>query len=447
MLCTGDYLGRVLVGSSIGGEGLSEKTSGTLSQYRILDLTNERGLLCGKILGDLGADVIKVEKPEGDPARSIGPFYHDILEPENSLYWWAFNTSKRGITLDIETTDGQEIFKRLVKTADVIIESFDPGYMDKLGLGYNALSQINPKLVMASITGFGQTGPYQEYKSPDIVLWALSGHAQVTGDPDRAPLMPMFPISYFFGVMGATIGITVALYHRSITGEGQFVDASSLLGLAWAIGPEVHGLWDSDKEIVKRAGRMWQRAQIDADTGTRFLNLPLIYPCKDGAIRYFPFVQPGMLPSVRALTQWVIDDGMASETLKNVDWSKVDWQTMDQETADEITGSFSRFFMNYTKAELWEEAQKKGIQLYPLLTPKDMLEFKQLAAREYWTEVEHPELGTTFTYPGAFTKMTEAPCKVERRAPLFGEHNQEIYENELGLSPEELLLLKQAKVI
>jgi benzylsuccinate CoA-transferase BbsE subunit len=430
-----------------GGGAIEEKAEGMLGQYRVLDLTNERGFLCGKVLGDLGIDVIKIEKPEGDPARSIGPFYHDIPDPEKSLYWWAFNTSKRGITLDIETVDGQEIFKRLVRTADVIIESFDPGYMDRLGLGYAALSQINPRLIMASITGFGQTGSYRNYKAPDIVVWALSGQGYVTGDPDRAPLVPSFPIAYFFGAMAAAVGALMALYHRGITGEGQQVDVSAQLGLAWAVGPEPQGLWDGDKIIAKRSGRMWLRAQISAGAKINYIRIPLKYQCKDGAVRFFPFVQPGMLPSVRALTQWVIDEGMASETLKHVDWSKIDWQTITQDAVDEITESFSRLFIKHTKAELWERAQKMGIQLYPLLTPKDMLEFQQLRLREYWEEVEHPELGTTITYPGAFAKMTETPCKIERRAPLIGEHNQEIYIKELGLSTEELLLLKQAKVV
>ena len=154
-----------------------EKVTGMLSPYRILDLTNERGFLCGKLMADLGASVIKIEKPGGDPARSMGPFYHDIPDPEKSLYWFAFNTNKRGITLDIETADGQAIFKRLMKNIDIVIESFDPGYMDKLGLGYSALSQLNPGVIMTSITGFGQTGPYKDYKAPDIVVWALSGNA------------------------------------------------------------------------------------------------------------------------------------------------------------------------------------------------------------------------------------------------------------------------------
>jgi len=115
-----------------------------LSCYRALDLTDEKGFLCGRILGDFGVDVVKIEPPGGDPSRNIGPFYHDIPDPEKSLYWFAYNANKRGITLNIETADGRDIFKRLVKTADFVIESFPPGYMDSIGLGYETLSHINP---------------------------------------------------------------------------------------------------------------------------------------------------------------------------------------------------------------------------------------------------------------------------------------------------------------
>ena len=125
-----------------------KKDKGILSPYRVLDLTNEYGFICGKLLADLGADVIKIEKPGGDPARSIGPFYHDIPDPEKSLSWWAFNTSKRGITLNIETADGREIFKKLVRHADIVLETFAPGYMDQLGLGYSALSQVNQNIMV-----------------------------------------------------------------------------------------------------------------------------------------------------------------------------------------------------------------------------------------------------------------------------------------------------------
>ena len=159
-----------------------------LGPYRVLDLTDEKGLLCGKIPGDLGADVIKVERPGGDPARNTGPFYHNEADPEKSLFWFAYNTSKRGITLDIETTDGQDIFKKLVKTADFVIESCPPGYMDRLGLSYSALERVNPGIIMVSITPFGQTGSYRDYKAPDIVAWAMGGIMYINGNADSPPV-------------------------------------------------------------------------------------------------------------------------------------------------------------------------------------------------------------------------------------------------------------------
>src|SRR4030042_742233 len=165
------------------------KKNTLLSPYRALDLTDEKGFLCGKILADMGADVIKIERPGGDPARRIGPFYHDDPDSEKSLYWFAYNTNKRGITLNIETADGQEIFKKLVKTVDFVIESSKPGYMSSLGLGYSDLEKINPKVIMVSITPFGQSGPYveQDYKVDDMIVWAFSGFMFPNGDPDRPP--------------------------------------------------------------------------------------------------------------------------------------------------------------------------------------------------------------------------------------------------------------------
>jgi len=168
---------------------MEQNEEGMLTPYRVLALTDEKGLMCGKIMGDLGADVIKIEKPGGDPARNIGPFYQDKIDPEKSLFWFTLNTSKRGITLDIETTDGQDIFKRLLKTADFVVESLPPGHMDKLGLGYSALEKLNPGIIMISITPFGQTGPYKDFKGPDMVMWAMgAGPFMRTFDSaDREP--------------------------------------------------------------------------------------------------------------------------------------------------------------------------------------------------------------------------------------------------------------------
>jgi crotonobetainyl-CoA:carnitine CoA-transferase CaiB-like acyl-CoA transferase len=247
--------------------------------------------------------------------------------------------------------------------------------------------------------------------------------------------------------MQAAIGSMIALYHRNVTGKGQYIDAITLLGLAWATGPEVQGLWAIDKQIVKRSGRFWPRPQTSETGEVKYINVPLTYPCKDGGVKFFPFVEPGMLPSTNGLTQWVIDEGMASETLKNIDWTTFNWQTVSQEIVDDITGSFARFFMSHTKAELWKVAQERGIQLYPVFTPKDMLEFPQLDIRGYWEKVDHPELGRTITYPGAFTKLADGSCRIRHRAPLIGEHNEDIYIKELGISGSDLVRLKQANVI
>jgi len=153
-----------------------------LSPYRVLDLTDERGLLCGKILADLGADVIQVEPPGGSSARNLGPFYRDQVHPEKSLFWWAYAANKRGITLDPGTADGKRLLLRLVKDAHFVIESYPPGYLAGLGLSYQELAATNPSLVMVSITPFGQGGPYAHYKAPDLVGMALGGFMYLTGD-------------------------------------------------------------------------------------------------------------------------------------------------------------------------------------------------------------------------------------------------------------------------
>ena len=227
-----------------------QKNEGMLSLYRVLDLTDEKGLFCGKLLGDLGADVIKIEKPGGDPARNIGPFYHDEVDPEKSLFWFAHNTSKRGITLGIEEAEGQETFKKLVKGADIVIESFPPGYLDKLGLGYSALEKVNPALIMVSITPFGQTGPYRDYKAPDIVAWATGGKMYPYGDVDRAPIrISHHSQAYLHAGAQAAIGVMMALCYREMTGEGQQVDVSVQEAVAQTV---YTAFWDTNKVIRRR---------------------------------------------------------------------------------------------------------------------------------------------------------------------------------------------------
>lgn len=406
---------------------MAEKAEGMLSPYRVLDLTDEKGLLCGRILGDLGADVIKIERPGGDPARNLGPFYHDEPDPEKSLFWFALNTSKRGITLNIQTADGKEIFKKLVKTADFVIESFPPEYMDKLGLGYSELEKLNPAVIMVSISPFGQTGPYKDYKAPDIVAWAMSNHMFRYPGEERAPVrISHHSQAYLHAGLQAALGATIALYHRKLAGEGQQVDVS----IRESVIPITRR---GDQSLVMRT------------------NLRPVWPCKDGYVLYL--FHMGAL--ARAFTlpfiEFMDSRGMADDFLKDTDWPSIDLSTTPQEIRDSmqehINELLSKFFLAHTKKEIFEGALKHHAILLPVAATDDILVNEQLIGRGFWKEIEYPELGTSISHPGDFIYASETPPRISRRAPLIGEHNQEVYEEELALSREELVVLKQANVI
>lgn len=415
--------------------GEKERVKGMLSPYRVLDLTDEKGLLCGKLLGDLGADVIKIERPGGDPARNIGPFYHDDPDPDKSLFWFAFNTSKRGITLDIEKPDGQEVFRELVRSADFVIESFQPGHLDKLGLGYSALEQINPQIILVSITPFGQTGPYKDYKAPDIIAWAMGGQMYVSGDSDRPPVRTSdYSQAYLHAGAEAAVGALTALYDREMTGEGQQVDVSIQESVTRASHQLTTIPWEANRTITPRGVRVRGNARITN-----------LWPCKDGYVIWLWWGGPIAERANTPLLQWMESEGMLDDFLKKFDWITYDFRTVTQEVVDRIEEPTRKFFLTHTKTELFEEALNRNCMLYPMATTKDIVESTQLAARRYWVELEHPQLGTTITYPGTFANTSEAPPRVSRRAPLIGEHNRDIYEKELDLSGKELLTLRQAE--
>jgi crotonobetainyl-CoA:carnitine CoA-transferase CaiB-like acyl-CoA transferase len=412
---------------------------GILSPYRILDLTDEKGFICGKVLGDLGADVIKVERPGGDPGRSLGPFYHDIPDPEKSLYWYAFNASKRGITLDIETSDGQEIFKKLLKTSDCVVESFRPGYLGSIRLGYADLCQIKSDIIVTSITPFGSIGPYRGYEATDLTLWALSGLLYICGDPDRPPTRISFPQSYLHAGVDAAVGTVMGLYHRGVTGEGQSVEVSIQESME-RVGYASRTTWDGRQKILHRPGSSLRIPPRGTTT-------PLIWPCKDGYVAFYLF--GGAMGSISnpALVKWMDEKEMATDFIKNTDWPNLDIGKTPQQEIDLILEPISNFFIRYTKSELLEEGVKRRVMVYPVANAKDILHDPQLIDREFWIELEHPELNDKITYPGAFVKTEDELCKLRRRAPLIGEHNTEIYEEELGLSKEEIAILKQCMVI
>jgi crotonobetainyl-CoA:carnitine CoA-transferase CaiB-like acyl-CoA transferase len=418
-------------------EGQLKKSESALGSFRALDLTDEQGLLCGKVLASLGAEVIKVEPPGGDQARNIPPFYKDIPHPEKSLYYLAYNANKKSITLNIDNPDGQGIFRKLVKTSDFIIESFEPGHMDQLGLGYSELSGINPRIIMTSITPFGQTGPYRNYKPSDLVCSAMSGFMYLTGDPDRAPLQISAPQAYLMGAVEGAVGTMTAHYYRERTGEGQHVDVSIRDAM---IKATVNALpwWEHYGKIMKRGGNCWM---------LRGEKLRVLWPCKDGYVSFA--LHGGRLGAKRnrKLVEWMDSEGMASDYLKSFDWDNLDMGTASQKLRREMDESVLRFFMAHTKKELNEQALDKGIMLSPVCTMEDIAVSPQLEARDFWDEVEHPELGTTITYPGAFTKASETPCLKTVRAPYIGEHNEEIYVDMLGVPRDKLASLKEAKII
>lgn len=421
------------------------KYDALLGGCRVLDLTDEKGLLCGKVLGDYGADVIKVEKPGGDPARNIGPFYKDIPDPEKSLFWFASNTSKRGITLNIESADGQALFKKLVEKADIIVESFEPGYMDCIGLGYDDLKEFKPDIIFTSITPFGQTGPYAHYQATDLVGAAMGGMARILGDLGRPPVrLGPDPQSYFQAGLQGALGSMMAYYHKEMTGVGQHVDVSMQDAVDLTLMNTVE-IYDMLKANLVGLGQYF--VAVRPQLGP--LLTRTIVPCKDGFVTFMfgGGAFSGGCQSSRAAVDWANKEGYALE-LKDFDFPTMwDASTITQQESDARNASIDKFLLTKTKAELFEAAVEKGLLLAPCNTMEDVLNSPQLKARDFWETVEHPELEDSLKYPGAPVRMEETPWKIQRRAPLIGEHNEEVYEKELGLSKEELAILKANGVI
>ncbi|MDY6835681.1 MAG: CoA transferase [Chloroflexota bacterium] len=410
-----------------------------LSPYSALDLTNESGFLCGKVLADLGADVIKVEPPGGDASRNRPPYYKGQVHPERSLYWFAYNANKRGITLDINKSDGKRLFKQLVSTCDFVLETFHSGYLDDLGLGYEMLAKTNPRIIVTSITPFGQTGPYKGFKASDIIAMAMGGFMYLSGDPDRAPVRTLPPQSYVHAGSEAAVGTMVAHYHRELSGQGQHVDVS-LHECTVETSMNAHGFWDLNRVYLRRAGT--SRMGLSQQAKQR-----LLWKCKDGHVAFALVGGAFGASTNRGLVNWLEEKGVSDESIRNMDWDGFDMATASQEQMDSVIRPLEKLFLMHTKAELYEGARQRNMMLYPVGTTQDICEDSQLEARRFWQEVEHVELNTCIRYPGDFIRMSETPCRAQHRAPLIGEHNQEVYGEKLGLSVEDLVALKGSGVI
>jgi crotonobetainyl-CoA:carnitine CoA-transferase CaiB-like acyl-CoA transferase len=409
-----------------------------LEHLRALDLTDDKGFLAGKVLADLGADVIKIEPPGGDPARNLGPFWGEKPDPEKSLWWFAYNASKRGITLDIASPAGKEIFLKLAKTADFVIESFPPGYLDGLGLSYESLSRRDKGIIVVSITPFGQTGPYRDYKDSDIVVMGLSGTLYQTGESDGPPVHISLAQACLHAGADAAVGAMIAYHHRQATGEGQHVDVSMQQSAAWFQANAVP-TWELSHVILKRAGAF--RSGMSAGTAQR-----QVWPCKDGYVFFNVIGGRTGAKTLSSLVAWMDEEGLATDFLLNMDWDNFDMFTVTKDVIDKISNPVGEFFRRHTRQELLRGAVPRGVSIGPLSSMADLLDDACLKARDFWQEVDHPELGTTVTYPRQFAKSSEVDLATRFRAPLIGEHNEEIYK-ELGLKESEMKSLKQDGVI
>jgi benzylsuccinate CoA-transferase BbsE subunit len=409
-----------------------------LDAYRVLDLTNEKGFMCGKTLADLGADVVKIEPPGGDPARSIGPFCRDTPRAEESLYWMAYNANKRGITLNVETRDGQEIFMKLARNADFVVESSAPGRLKALGLDYDVLCHLNPRVILTSITPFGQSGPYRDHKTADIVSMALGGYVYLTGEPDRPPVRIGFPQAYLHAGMAAATGSLIAHCARQCTGEGQWVDVSIQEACAW-IPPDSGIFWEMNQLLEERHGAV----RVRPTTGARMRR---IWRCADGYVSFDLYggrlARNFMIP----LAAWMVEEGKAPDFITAIDWATFDYSAVSPDLVERISEPVGRFFLGHTKEELWEGGLARRCCVYPVASPEEVCGSAQLRERDYWVDLRHDDLGYNMTYPGVCVRLSEGTCRLKRRAPLIGEHNDEVY-GEIGLSRGELAALIEAGVV
>jgi crotonobetainyl-CoA:carnitine CoA-transferase CaiB-like acyl-CoA transferase len=391
-----------------------------LSPYRVLDLTDEGNLICGQILGDLGADVILVEPPGGAKARTVGPFCGNEPNPDRSLNFWALNRNKRSLTIDLETAAGRERLLELVKTADILLESFAAGHLDRLGLGYRALAETNPGLIVISITPFGQHGPKAKWAATDLTVNASSGTLLLTGDEDRPPVYTSIPQAYLNAGAEAAVGALIALSARNRSGLGQHVDVSAQTAMMMTSGSMMLAAgWNDDPP-----------ARVAGGFKSDHLRTRLVYPCKDGYVSITFLFGPVFGATTRRLFEWIHEEGFCDEATRDKDWVAYGAHLLSgEETTEQYAhcmNCIERFTRSHTKAELFAEGFRRRLLLVPVSNTADMLNSDQLTSREYWTKLEHPELGRRFVYPGPFAKFSETPIRYRRRPPLLGEHAREI---------------------
>ena len=394
-----------------------------LAGITVLELSQDvAGPFCTKILAEMGAQVIKIEPPGvGDSARQAGPFPGDIPNPEASGLFLYLNTGKKSITLDLKSATGQQILKRLVERADILVESFAPGTMEQLGLGYPVLEKINRGLIMASITPFGQTGPYKDYKSEDLITFAMGGIMSMVGDPDRAPVkLPGTVTRYFAGVQAYGAAM-VALLYRELSGEGQYIDVSMMEVVASHTNSE-YLRYAYEGGIRPRTG----------NTSAFQGGIGQVQPTQDDGLILVAVAPWQNFCELIEKPELVTDPRFATreERVKH---------------GQELNEYLAQFTKAHPKEELFQRAQEKRVTWAPINTVADLFTSPQLQSRDFFKEIDHPVAGA-LSYPGNPVRLGDLPT-VYQRAPLLGEHNEEVYTEMLGYSGEDVVKLRQVGII
>lgn len=403
-----------------------------LEGVRILDLSGRRGQYCGKLFGDLGAEVILVEPPNGSSVRREGPFVNDRPGVEASLSFAYLNTSKRGITLDLDQPEGQKLLKRLCARADIVIESEKPGIMVRRGLGYDDLKAVRSSLVYTSLSAFGSSGPYADYEADDLTALALGGMLYLGGYTDSPPIAAYGEQAYAAVSLFGAVATMAALYAAETSGEGDLVDVSMQECVVMALENAAQ-TYDLENTVRKRYGGQQRQAAMG------------VYACKDG----FIYLLAGGLAAGRfwpSLAKWLVDAGApGAMELQEKCWLETKF-IQTQEAMDKFAAIFEPFVINLTKDEIDRAGKERRIPLSPITTPADVLNNRQLRYRKFFVDVWNACAGRDITMPGAPYKLLGTPWRISRPAPALGQHNLEIY-GELGLGARELQPLTAAGVI
>ncbi|MCI8511684.1 MAG: CoA transferase [Lachnospiraceae bacterium] len=397
-----------------------------LEDLTVLDLTRVlAGPFCTMMLADMGAQVIKIEVPDGgDDTRTYPPFRENVNGERESLYFANINRNKKGITLNLKAPEGKEVFRRLVKKADVVIENYRPGVMDKLGLGYDALKEINPGIIYAAISGFGCYGPYSARPGYDILAQAMGGMMAITGAKGGDPTRAGSALGDMLGGLHGAIGILAAVHARSLTGKGQRVDISLMDCVIAATENTALKYLESGKLPPRMGNRYAAVSPYDA------------FQCKDGKV----IIAAGNQRLYEKLCNEILHRPDMITDPRFVDMSgRLENQDAIQEVIEET-------LREYTTTEATELLLGKGIPAGPILDVSQILEDPHVKEREMFVELTHPTLGD-MTVNGCAVKLMDTKPSVRTPAPALGGDNEAVLGSLLGMTKEELERLREAKVI